>query len=181
MCAFNSDQDKSASKVRSFRIDTTLDKELVEATERDGITLSSLFNIMVKNYLEFARVAIQMNRIILSPITLLGFLKYLTPEQCKENGLNASSSVPRQALMIGGKPLKLESIYVSLEHLEKAGWFKCVNHTGGDRDYFYIQNSYGQKWRSFLEGYLTGLIRLLDANSNIEALGDNLILQLVES
>ena len=180
MGTYNSEQDRAVSKVRSFRIDRDLDEELVKAAESDGYTLSNLFNILVKNYLEFARVAIQMDRIIVSPITLLGFLKYLTHEQCKENGLNASENEARQALMIDGKPLKKESFYVVMRRLETAGWFKCVNHTGGGRDYFFIQNSYGHKWRQFIEGYLTGLIRLLDENSEIEVLGDNLILRFVE-
>ena len=83
---YNSDE-KEVSAVRSFRIDAALNKELLEAAERDGYTLSTLFNILVKNYLESGRVALQVNRIIIAPATLLSFLEHLKPEQCREDGL----------------------------------------------------------------------------------------------
>jgi hypothetical protein len=166
------------TKVRSFRIDTCLDKKIKNVAETEKKTPSSFLNEIVENYLEYTRYDKQMNSIIISETSIKGFLNYLTEEECKENGLTLGSKVPIQLLLLSGIPRVIDSLEVSMDHLGKhSSWFTSTFHGRGETGYWYIQNTLGMKWRCFLEGYLTGLIRSLGAESVIETMGDNLILR----
>jgi hypothetical protein len=168
--------------VRSFRIESTKDEALQEVAEAKGYTLSNLLNKLVTDYLEFSRIAEQMDSVIVSESTMRGFLSYLTLEECRENGLSLGSSVSNQMLLLGGKPRSIESIDAVIDILgEYAGWFKCLHHGEGLKGYYYIQNGLGEKWCMFLEGYFMGLVGSFGAESIIESVGDNLLLRIVEA
>jgi hypothetical protein len=149
--------------------------------EKEGQTPSSFLNEIVETYVEYTRYAKQVNSIVISETSIKGFLNYLTEEECRENGLTLGSKVPTQLLLLSGTPLGIESLEVSMDHLgNHSGWFTPTLHGKGKTGYWYIQNSFGTKWRCFLEGYFTGLIRSLGAGSIMEPVGDNLILRIVE-
>jgi hypothetical protein len=176
-----SDYERGASRVRSFRIDTALDEALQMEVESGMNTVSSFLNNILKEYMEFTRITDKMNSITLSEVTLKGFLNYLTPEECEENGLKIGATIPKQMLMLDGRSVSIDSLNVILDRAgDHAGWFKYWYHGDTQKGYIFINNRLGSKWSSFLQGYLTGLVRSLGAEPNIETIGDNLLLRIIE-
>ena len=79
-------------------------------------------------------------------------------------GLDHGSHLITQMLLLNGKPRDSESIDFIMDYMEKqTRWFKYSYHARENEPYFYIQNTLGEKWRSFLEGWLTMMFRLLES------------------
>ena len=173
--------DNEESKVRSFRLNSDVDRQLLQVAEEEGLTPSGFLNQIVKLYVDYTRYAKQINSVIISETSIKGFLSYVTEDECRENGLNLGLKVPPQLFMLSGTPINIEKLSVSMDHIgNHSRWFYPTFHGRGRNGYWFIQNSLGPKWRSFLEGYFTGLIKALGAESDIEILGDNLIVRVKE-
>lgn len=170
--------DVEESKVRSFRLNSEVDRQLLQVAEEEGLTPSGFLNQIVNLYVEYTRYAKQINSITISETSIKGFLNYVTEDECRENGVNLGLQVPPQLFMMSGTPISIEKLGISMNHLgDHSRWFTPTFHGRGKNGYWFIQNSLGTKWRCFLEGYFTGLIRSLGAESDIEILGDNLIVR----
>jgi hypothetical protein len=171
---------ESSSKVRSFRINSDLDEQFTSIIEKEGYTTSSFLNRMVKVYVDYLRYLKDIGTIIISKTSIKGFLKYLTEEECKENGLALGSKMPVQMLLLSGSPRSIKSLDVVMDNLgNNSGWFTPTFHGKGKDGYWYIQNTLGTKWRYFLEGYFTGMVEALGADVKTEVIGDNLIVRII--
>ena len=170
---------ESSSKVRSFRINSDLDEKFTRIIEKEGYTTSGFLNQMVKVYVDYMRYAKDIGVIIISKTSIKVLLKYLTEEECKENGLALGSNIPIQMLLLSGMPRSIKSLDVAMDNLgNNSGWFTSTFHRQGKDGYWYIQNTLGTKWRYFIEGYLTGMVEALGADVETEAIGDNLIVRI---
>jgi hypothetical protein len=151
----------------------------VEA-QRDGSTVNNLLNSVMREYVEFTSIGDKMNRVTMSEATLTGFLDYLSPDECMENGLRLGATEPRQMLMMDGRSLGIESLAVILDRAgDRDGWFRYSVHSDPRKGYIFINNRLGPKWCSFLQGWFTGLVRSLGSELMIEPVEENLILKVI--
>lgn len=160
---------------RSFRIDKALNEELEVEAEKKGVSVSYILESLVENYLNNVRWADRSGFLKLHPRTIMQIIDQIDNETLSEIGFNTGSAIPRQGLLMRGAPINEESVKEVFQILaEYDNWFTTSYHNA-DPPYFFIRNTYGEKWLTFIEAYIKGLAKnLLDKDIVCKRVGDNL-------
>jgi hypothetical protein len=164
------------SITRSIRLDKALDAEINREADRLNISVSSLTEHIIEDYLNHHRWVYRSNALTILIPTLREFLEHLDADTLAEIGDSVGSTVSRQGYMMRGVSIDAE---VARTHILRIlgghdNWF-TVNYYKQTRPYFFIRNHLGEKWITFVEAYIKAFYRE-NLNKDIECVrvGDNL-------
>ncbi len=165
---------------RSFRLDTAWDKALVKLAEEKGTSVSSLLEIILRDYILFYRWAEELESIIFSPSTIKMLIDSLSEEELLELSRKSAKITFEESYLRRGDSLTLDTVKFQItEQMGKyAHWFK-VDEFNESTHYFYIHQELGKKWGIFVQAYITALLEnigKIDVKSEI--IGENIIINI---
>jgi len=166
---------------RTFRFPEYFDEILKEKAEEQNSSINHIVSELIRRYVEFMRFAQDDPIISLSYTSFGEILEDLSEEQMYSAGYRAGERKPKSALLIRGMVPDFESVEYMLNVVlsEHNGWFKYTSYM--DQNYVYLTHMLGEKWSSYLEGYIKSMFKTtLDIEVEVEKLGESLIVRFPE-
>jgi antitoxin component of RelBE/YafQ-DinJ toxin-antitoxin module len=106
----------ATSTTRSFRVDTELSKVLDEESERMGVSVNALVNMILKRYSEFTRFLSKIDMVVVNRELLKSLLDSYPDEDIYGLGVSAGGIIPRDTILFWKKTLTFDTV---LEYIEK--------------------------------------------------------------
>lgn len=169
------------STTRSFRVDTELAKVLDEESERMGVSVNALVNMILKRYSEFTRFLSKIDLVVINRELLKSLFDSYPDEDIYGLGVAIGEIVPRDTILFWKKTLTFETI---VEYIEKIicryGFLGTYDETNqNDKKIIVIRHRLGQKGSQFLHGYLKSTLKsTLNLDSSFELTESSVKLQI---
>ena len=169
------------STTRSFRVDTELSKVLDEESERMGVSVNALVNMILKRYSEFNRFLSKIDLVVVNRELLKSLFDSYPDEDIYRLGVVAGESIPRDTIIFWKKTLNFGTV---LEYIEKIicryGFLGTYDETNqGVKRIIVIRHRLGKNGSQFLHGYLKSTIRTtLNMDSSFELTESSVKLQI---
>jgi hypothetical protein len=151
---------KNRSVGRSFRIKQQYLDILSEEAEREGISLNSLVNRVLKNYGEYQRF---FNRYGIAGLTHENFALIL--DACPKDALveiakKAGLEIVLDEFQTMGLKYTYEcaTYFMSTILAENEHWFKYERYILKDKEAFHLRHDLGEKWSMYVAELLSALI-----------------------
>ena len=143
---------------RSFRIDEELLNVLKEEAEKQGVSVNSFLNRLLRRY-SYLRFFLRYGAITLTRKGFVGILECCPDGEMRKKGINAGSAIARDILLtIGVPPDHSFVVYLVDKFLsEFAGWFECDHHIKRDKEIFHLRHDLGMKWSIYIAGAAYGI------------------------
>ena len=157
---------------RTFRMNPEYDKVLSEEAEKHGLSVSSLLNQIIQQYVIFTRFT-EKNPTINLPYSIFDqLIKNIKNEDLEEIGEKTGSSIPEETILQRGKQRNFETISWLMEEIydKYNNWFKFNRSTvnGEERIHFFHQMN--NHWSTFLGSFIVSMLNsILGLNPKIEA------------
>ncbi len=169
------------STTRSFRVDTELSKILDEESERMGVSVNALVNMILKRYSEFTRFLSKIDLVVVNREMLKSFIDSYPDDDIYGLGVMSGGIIPRDTILFWKKTLTFETV---LEYIEKIicrygflGTYDETNQNG--KRIIVIRHRLGKKGSQFLHGYLKSTLKnTLDLDSTFELTESSVKLQI---
>ena len=87
------------STTRSFRVDTELSKVLDEESERMGVSVNALVNMILKRYSEFTRFLSKIDLVVVNRELLKSLFDSYPDEDIYDLGVAAGEIIPRDTIL----------------------------------------------------------------------------------
>jgi hypothetical protein len=151
------------TKVRTFRVNTSLDNVLREEAERQSITVSALLSQMVARYAAAERYFTRYNALTVERNTFKSFIDEVSDEKVAELGDLAGSRSLRNGLAIRGMGVNRENIRFIVEEVYGmySGWFTANFFEKDGTSVYHLRHNLGKKWSIFLERYMVNMFKTL--------------------
>lgn len=177
----SSDEERSESTVRTFRLNTAWDNILKEEAENASITVSQLLNQIVRRYIIAQRFfnhsqSVNVEHKIFSPI-----LEMLSEEEISGFGKLVGATSVREGVTNRGLPLDFDSVDYLIEEVydRYSGWFKCNTYRNGSEYVFNLRHIFGRKWSLFIDSFMASMfLTLLDISVRSEVYDDSVIIRM---
>lgn len=169
------------STTRSFRVDTELSKILDEESERMGVSVNALVNMILKRYSEFTRFLSKIDLVVVNRELLKSLFDSYPDENIYDLGVAAGETIPRDTILFWKKTLNFETV---LEYIEKIicryGYLGTYDETNqNDKRIIVIRHRLGKKGSQFLHGYLKSTLKsTLNLDSSFELTESSVKLQI---
>lgn len=169
------------STTRSFRVDTELAKVLDEESERMGVSVNALVNMILKRYSEFTRFLSKIDLVVINRELLKSLFDSYPDEDIYGLGVAIGEIIPRDTILFWKKTLTFETI---IEYIEKIicryGFLGTYDETTqNDKKIIVIRHRLGQKGSQFLHGYLKSTLKsTLNLDSSFELTESSVKLQI---
>jgi antitoxin component of RelBE/YafQ-DinJ toxin-antitoxin module len=169
------------STTRSFRVDTELAKVLDEESERMGVSVNALVNMMLKRYSEFTRFLSKIDLVVINRELLKSLFDSYPDADIYGLGVEIGEIIPRDTILFWKKTLTFETI---IEYIEKIicryGFLGTYDETTqNDKKIIVIRHRLGQKGSQFLHGYLKSTLKsTLNLDSSFELTESSVKLQI---
>ena len=169
------------STTRSFRVDTELSKVLDEESERMGVSVNALVNMILKRYSEFTRFLSKIDLVVVNRELLKSLFDSYPADDIYGLGITAGEMIPRDTILFWKKTLSFETV---LEYIEKIicryGFLGTYDETDqNDVRIIVIRHRLGKKGSQFLHGYLKATLKnTLDLDSTFELTESSVKLQI---
>ncbi|MDP9305203.1 MAG: hypothetical protein M3O68_02525 [Thermoproteota archaeon] len=169
------------STTRSFRVDTELAKVLDEESERMGVSVNALVNMILKRYSEFTRFLSKIDLVVINREWLKSLFDSYPDEDIYGLGVAIGEVIPRDTILFWKKTLTFETI---VEYIEKIicryGFLGTYDETNqNDKKIIVIRHRLGQKGSQFLHGYLKSTLKsTLNLDSSFELTESSVKLQI---
>ncbi|HJR85787.1 MAG TPA: hypothetical protein VJ772_10535 [Nitrososphaeraceae archaeon] len=169
------------STTRSFRVDTELSKVLDEESERMGVSVNALVNMILKRYSEFTRFLSKIDLVVVNRELLKSLFDSYPDDDIYGLGITAGEMIPRDTILFWKKTLSFETV---LEYIEKIicryGFLGTYDETNqSDNRIIVIRHRLGKKGSQFLHGYLKATLKnTLDLDSTFELTESSVKLQI---
>ena len=157
---------------RTFRMNPEYDKVLSEEAEKHGLSVSSLLNQIIQQYVMFTRFT-EKNPTINLPYNIFDqLIENLKNEDLVEIGEKTGSSIPEETILQRGKQQNFETISWLMEGIydKYNNWFKFSRTTvnGEERIHFFHQMN--SQWSIFLGSFIDSMFKsILGINPKIES------------
>ena len=164
------------STTRSFRVDTELSKILDEESERMGVSVNALVNMILKRYSEFTRFLSKIDLVVVNRELLKSLFDSYPDEDIYGLGVAAGAII-----LFWKKTLNFETV---LEYIEKIicryGFLGTYDETNqNDKRIIVIRHRLGKKGSQFLHGYLKSTLKnTLNLDSSFELTESSVKLQI---
>ena len=151
----------SKSTTRSFRVDAELSNVLDEESERMGVSVNALVNMILKRYSDFTRFLSKIDMIVINRELLKTLFDSYPEDDIYGIGVSAGEIIARDTILFWKKSLTFESV---LEYIEKIvcryGYLGTYDEAelNGMR-IIVIRHRLGKKGSQFLHGYLKTTLR----------------------
>ena len=115
------------TKTRTFRIDEAIDQALIEEADEKEVSVNNLTESIFEKYINFNRWFQRIDSLAITPDVLVAFLDHMTVEEITEIGAKLGTTSPKNALMLRGLPLDVESANLYVEKIlgEHNQWFNA--------------------------------------------------------
>ena len=169
------------STTRSFRVDTELSKVLDEESERMGVSVNALVNMILKRYSEFTRFLSKIDLVVVNRELLKSLFDSYPNDDIYGLGVTAGELIPRDTILFWKKTLSFETV---LEYIEKIicryGFLGTYDETTqNEQRIIVIRHRLGKKGSQFLHGYLKSTLKnTLDMDSTFELTESSVKLQI---
>lgn len=169
------------STTRSFRVDTELAKVLDEESERMGVSVNALVNMILKRYSEFTRFLSKIDLVVINRELLKSLFDSYPDADIYGLGVQIGEIIPRDTILFWKKTLTFETI---IEYIEKIicryGFLGTYDETTqNDKKIIVIRHRLGQKGSQFLHGYLKSTLKsTLNLDSSFELTESSVKLQI---
>lgn len=169
------------STTRSFRVDTELSKVLDEESERMGVSVNALVNMILKRYSEFTRFLSKIDLVVVNRELLKSLFDSYPNDDIYGLGITAGEMIPRDTILFWKKTLSFETV---LEYIEKIicryGFLGTYDETSqNDERIIVIRHRLGKKGSQFLHGYLKATLKnTLNLDSTFELTESSVKLQI---
>ena len=169
------------STTRSFRVDTDLAKVLDEESERMGVSVNALVNMILKRYSEFTRFLSKIDLVVINRELLKSLFDSYPDEDIYGLGVIIGEIIPRDTILFWKKTLTFETI---IEYIEKIicryGFLGTYDETTqNDKKIIVIRHRLGQKGSQFLHGFLKSTLKsTLNLDSSFELTESSVKLQI---
>ncbi|MEJ2242172.1 MAG: hypothetical protein P8Y18_08530 [Candidatus Bathyarchaeota archaeon] len=156
---------------RTFRMNPEYDKVLSEEAEKHGLSVSSLLNQIIQQYVMFTRFT-EKNPTINLPFNIFDqLIENIKNEDLKEIGERTGSSIPEETILQRGKQRNFETLSWLMEGIydKYNNWFKFSrsNVNGEERIHFFHQMN--SQWSTFLGSFIVSMFKsVLELNPKIE-------------
>ena len=168
------------STTRSFRVDMELSKVLDEESERMGVSVNALVNMILKRYSEFTRFLSKIDLVIINRELLKSLFDSYPDEDIFGLGVSAGQIIPRDTILFWKKTVTSESV---LEYIDKIicryGYLGTYDETTqNEKRIIVIRHRLGKKGSQFLHGYLKSTLKnTLNLDSSFELTESSVKLQ----
>ena len=168
------------STTRSFRVDTELSKVLDEESERMGVSVNALVNMILKRYSEFTRFLSKIDLVVINRELLKSLFDSYPEEDIFGLGVSAGQIIPRDTILFWKKSVTSESV---LEYIEKIicryGFLGTYDETTqNEKRIIVIRHRLGNRGSQFLHGYLKSTLKnTLNLDSSFELTESSVKLQ----
>jgi len=169
------------STTRSFRVDTELAKVLDEESERMGVSVNAMVNMILKRYSEFTRFLSKIDLVVINRELLKSLFDSYPEEDIYTLGVTMGEIIPRDTILFWKKTLTFESI---IEYIEKIicryGFLGTYDETNqNEKKIIVIRHRLGLKGSQFLHGYLKSTLKsTLNLDSSFELTESSVKLQI---
>jgi len=157
----NSDRsNRQKSRIQSLRLKIKLHDTLSLEAERQGVSISSLINLVLQDYADYGRIVARSKSILIGPNVLTAFLHLLSDKQVEEVGRELGSKLSGPPFLAA---LGLKLTFESAKHLmndilgKYSKWFESSITEDEGRIVVYLSHNLTEKWSLFLKGYCTCL------------------------
>jgi len=175
---------KNKTVTRTARIDEAYDDVLKNEAAREGISVNSLVDKILRRYSHSYRYFEGQAAIILSFPTVSNLLKYMETEEMMQLGEKLGKERPKNLLLKRGLPINYEALlwYITDTLGETASWFQARYNQLEDRDLLHLSHTLGEKWGAFVTSYMESLFReILGVIPEIEMVGSSITISLDKS
>ncbi len=155
---------------RSFRIEKDVSNILDEESERMGISVNALVNIILKHYSEFSRFLSKIDLVVVNREILIKLLESTEDQNLFRLGLELGETIPKDIILFWKKELDRQNVF---EYLEKIicrygllGTYDEINQNG--EKIIVIRHRLGKKGSLFFQGYIKSIFNLVSLDNNIE-------------
>ena len=169
------------STTRSFRVDMELSKVLDEESERMGVSVNALVNMILKRYSEFTRFLSKIDLVVINRELLKSLFDSYPDEDLYSLGISAGEVIPRDTILFWKKTINFDSV---LEYIDKIicryGFLGTYDETNqNDKRIIVIRHRLGGKGSQFLHGYLKSTLKnTLNLDSSFEITESSVKLQI---
>src|SRR4029079_5509747 len=159
------------STTRSFRVDVELSKVLDEESERMGVSVNALVNMILKRYSEFTRFLSKIDLVVINRELLKSLFDSYPEQDIFGLGVSAGENIPRDTILFLEKKGSSTSV---LEYIEKIicryGFLGTYDETTqNEKRIIVIRHRLGKKGSQFLHGYLNSTVKsTLNLDSSFE-------------
>lgn len=152
---------KDKTVTRTIRINEAYDDALRYEAERQGVSVNTLVEQLLRRYTHIYRYFDNLNAITISGNTLGKFISNISNEKMSEIGQALGEERPKNVLLMRGLPLDYNSvIWYLTECLGGASsWYTSTYHQRGEHDILHLSHILGEGWSFFLERYVTAFIK----------------------
>ena len=150
---------------RTFRINAEWDRVLREESERQGISVNVLMNLILRRYANFDRLCRDSDTICLSKLAFRKMIENMPLEHMALAGEQTGSKDIQNMMDMLGLPSNYDS-FISLIAKHYGGpdcamWFNCFRHYQQKHDFFHLQHHLGREWSVYLEKYVISFLKTL--------------------
>jgi predicted DNA-binding ribbon-helix-helix protein len=147
----NIESSERHSTTRTIRIDSELDKALIEIAAKERISVNSLINNSLRKYAEWDNFAIKFGVITNFTVAAKKIISYLTDDQVKELGKWVGENVFRDFIIFWNKSLDLESVLHSIKVLGSSGNYLYEEYVSNGNHTIICKHNLGPKWSLYYE------------------------------
>ena len=171
----------ATSTTRSFRVDKELSKVLDEESERMGVSVNALVNMILKRYSEFTRFLSKIDLVVINRELLKSLFDSYPEQDIYSLGISAGEVIPRDTILFWKKTINFDTV---LEYIDKIicryGFLGTYDETNqNDKRIIVIRHRLGSKGSQFLHGYLKSTLKnTLNLDSSFELTEASVKLQL---
>lgn len=163
---------KKKSVCRAFRLSEDWDHRLQTAANKHNITVSSLINQIIHEYL-FYKQYFEDSLIILSKKTFSNIISKISEVEMENAGKESGRTRIKEVLAQRGLEANFRNAVDIMENIffKYGGWQRGYHHTINSQHLFALSHDFSRKWSSFLGKYYEAMFRDLgthDISTDIE-------------
>ncbi len=145
---------KNKSTTRTIRIDQGYDDIIKYEAEKNGVSVNTLMEQIVRKYVLSYRFYENMSAISISQPTMLGLLELMDLEELLDAAKELGKERPIELMVKRGLSITYDTAIWYISNLgENSGWFRSTLHVLQDKDMIHLSHPFGKKWSHFLKAY----------------------------
>ena len=167
---------KDSTVTRTVRIDEAYDEVLRYEADRQGISVNTLVDRILRKYSVSYRFFDNLGAVTISPHTFSQLLSALEEDEIRAIARSAGGERPKEFILKRGLPLTYENAvwYVTELLGDNSGWFRTTYYERGEGDIIHLSHSQVEGWSVFLEEYIVSFFKeLIDVIPDAEVVGSS--------
>jgi hypothetical protein len=139
---------------QTFRLDEKICDELSAEADAQRISLNSLVNRVLEEYVTVDRLAKRFQVMRLGRRLVAAIFDEISDESLKKLGETFGKTHPQEVLAAIGRPFTLDNI---VDVFDRSNWSKCQISRDGDALTLHLRHDLNRKWSLFLSEYVRAM------------------------